>query len=329
MYEAFYGLKAKPFKLIADPNYFFMSKGHERVYTHLEYAIMENKGFVVITGEIGSGKTTLINLLLSKIKRDLKIGLVNNTHVGPGQLIKIICEEFGIATGGNNKAKLLTLFKEFLLNQYKKGIRVTLIVDEAQNLYVKVLEEIRMLSNYASEKEHLIQIILVGQPELQKKLKRADLEQFTQRVSVHCHLKSLEEEEVEPYILHRLYRGGAKNSSIFDSKAIQAVGKYANGNPRILNILCDTALVFGYADSAKVIDENIIKRVIEEREKNEIFGTTNKNNKNTIHGYSKHDRKNLYKIKSISVIDKHMLRIEGILGKIEQHLKTIDQRLKS
>jgi general secretion pathway protein A len=284
---------------------------------------MENKGFVVITGEIGSGKTTLINLLLRKIQPGLKVGLINNTNVGPGQLIKLVCEEFGVKARGHNKATCLSLFRNFLLSQYQKRHRVMLIVDEAQNLYPKALEELRMLSNYSSDKQHLIQIILVGQPELHKKLRRADLEQFTQRVSVHCHLKRLDEREVGPYITHRLNVGGAEKANIFNPKAIQTVGQYADGNPRILNILCDTALVFGYADSARVIDEKIIEKVIAERERGKIFSKTNLKNKKTFSGYSKKSSIKLSELKFVSITDKNLIRIESTLDKIEQHLKKL------
>ena len=160
MYESFYGLREKPFNLLPDPEYLYMSQGHEHVYTHLKYAILENKGFTVITGEIGCGKTTLINFLLKKIKQKVKVGLINNPCLPPNQFIKMLCQEFELPVDGKDKAEMLGLFHEFLLHQYAETNRVIMIVDEAQNLPPRTIEEIRILSNLESEKDHLIQIIL-------------------------------------------------------------------------------------------------------------------------------------------------------------------------
>jgi len=279
MYESFYGLKEKPFNLLPDPEYLFMSQGHENTYTHLEYAIAENKGFVVITGEIGSGKTTLLNFLLERIGEDINIGLINNTYVRPTQLIKMICREYELEVEGMDKTEMIDLFHGFLLRQFAERKRVVLIIDEAQNLSAETMEEIRMLSNLEAEKHHLLQMILVGQPELKHKLQRKELRQFAQRVTVSCHLNGLNKEEVDKYIRHRLKVAGAedadvfgaKNPDIFNSGAITAIASYSRGIPRIINILCDTALVYGYADELKVIDEKAIEHVIRAREAGGIF----------------------------------------------------------
>ena len=161
MYEAFYGLKEKPFNLHPDPEYLYMSEGHEDTYTHLEYAIAESKGFVVVTGEIGSGKTTLLNYLINEIPADMHVGLINNTHIPPSQFIKLICREYELDTENMDKSGMIELFHEFLLEQYSKHKRVILIIDEAQNLSAKTLEEIRLLSNLESEKYYLLQIIII------------------------------------------------------------------------------------------------------------------------------------------------------------------------
>jgi len=279
MYESFYGLKEKPFNLLPDPEYLFMSQGHENTYTHLEYAIAENKGFVVITGEIGSGKTTLINFLLERIGEDINIGLINNTYVRPTQLIKMICKEYELEVEGMDKSEMIDLFHGFLLRQFAERKRAVLIIDEAQNLSPETMEEIRMLSNLEAEKHHLLQMILVGQPELKHKLQRKELRQFAQRVTVSCHLNGLNKEEVDKYIRHRLKVAGAENADIFGAKnpdiydtgAIAAIASYTRGIPRIINILCDTALVYGYADELKVIDEKAIEHVIRAREAGGIF----------------------------------------------------------
>jgi general secretion pathway protein A len=265
MYESFYGLKEKPFNLTPDPDYLYMSPGHENAYTHLEYAIQESKGFVVVTGEVGSGKTTLINYLLRKIPQAIHVGIINNTFVDPQELLKMICHEFEIQFEDSDKTVLLTRLYGYLLEQYSKRERVVLIIDEAQNLSEKTLEEIRMLSNLESEKHHLIQMILVGQPQLKEKLQRKSLEQFVQRVTVNCHLDALDKDQVEGYIRHRLTVAGAQNLDIFDPKAIWAIYKHSRGIPRLINTICDTAFVYGYADDVRVIGSDLIEAVVQAR----------------------------------------------------------------
>lgn len=271
MYESFYGLKEKPFNLNPDPDYIYMSEGHENTYTHLVYAISENKGFVIVTGEIGAGKTTLVNYLLHDIPAEMQIGLINNTHIPSSQFIKLVCREFELEVKGIDKAGMVDLFHDYLIEQFAGSKRVVLIIDEAQNLTPKTMEEIRLLSNLESEKHHLIQIILVGQPELRIKLQRSDLQQLVQRVTVHCHLSGLSEDDVKNYIVHRMQIGGAPDSNVFDETAIKAIVENSRGIPRLINIICDTALVYGYADSLKNIDEQIIRDVVKERTASGLF----------------------------------------------------------
>ena len=274
MYTSFYGLKEKPFDLHPDPGFLYMSRGHENAYTHLGYAIRENKGFVIVTGEIGSGKTTLINFLLTKIRQNIEVGLISNTSLTPEQFIMLLCEEFEVPLDTANsvdKARMLSRFHNFLLEQFAKKKRVILIVDEAQNLTPEALEEIRMLSNLEAEKHHLIQIILVGQPELKHKLQLKELAQFAQRITVHCHLEGLRAEELDHYIRYRLQVAGAAHTDIFRPDAIAAVQRYSRGIPRLINILCDTALVFGFADSLTVIDKEVIEAVVKARKAGGLF----------------------------------------------------------
>jgi len=266
MYETFYGLKEKPFNLNPDPDFLYMSRVHEMACIHLEYAIMENKGFVIITGEIGSGKTTLINYLLRKIPEDIEIGIINNTLVKPSEFLRMICKEYELPVESADKTTLLTHLHTFLLEQFSRGRRVILIVDEAQNLPDVTIEEIRLLSNLESEKHHLIQIILVGQPQLKEKLQQKSLEQFVQRVTVHCHLDALDKAEVADYVRHRLQVAGAAEQNLFTDDALRAVYKYSLGIPRLINILCDTALVYGYADEKRVIEREIVESVAEARQ---------------------------------------------------------------
>ncbi len=271
MYEAFYGLKEKAFNLNPDPDYFYMSREHENAYVHLEYAIRESKGFAVITGEIGSGKTTLINYLLYKLKLDINIGLITNTNIPASQFLKAICREFEIDVDVREKVDIMEIFQDFLLERYAHNERVLLIIDEAQNISPEAMEEIRMLSNLEAEKSHLIQIILIGQPELKSKLQRNDLKQFAQRVSSHYHINGLSKVEVNNYIRYRLKVGEAKNPDIFQKDAIELIYKHSLGIPRIINVICDTALVYGYADGQKTIEKDIIDNVIKERDESGIF----------------------------------------------------------
>ncbi len=271
MYEAFYGLKEKPFNLTPDPDYIYMSPAHENAFTHLEYALAENKGFVVITGEIGAGKTTLINFLLNRIPQDVHVGIINNTSVPTGQFIRMICEEFELKVKGQNKGEMLDRFQRFLVERFSKNKRVVLIIDEAQNLSVRTLEEIRMLSNLEAEKQHLIQIVLSGQPELRAKLKKKELEQLAQRVTVHSHLRGLDADEVARYISHRLRVAGADHRDLFTPEAIEALARYSKGIPRIINILCDAALVYGFADELQSIGKDVIEDVVNDKKEAGLF----------------------------------------------------------
>ena len=271
MYESFYGLKEKAFNLNPDPEYFYLSREHEDAYQHLEYAISESKGFAVITGEVGSGKTTLINYLLYNLELDIHIGLITNTNIPASQFLKAICREFEIDVDVKEKVDIMEIFQDFLLERYSQNERVLLIIDEAQNISREAMEGIRMLSNLEAEKSHLIQIILIGQPELKHQLQRNDLKQFAQRVSTHYHINGLNKDEVNNYIRYRLKVGEAKNLDIFEKDAVELIYQHSLGIPRIINVICDTALVYGYADGIKIIDKSLIETVIKEREESGIF----------------------------------------------------------
>jgi general secretion pathway protein A len=190
-----------------------------------------------------------------------------------------MCREYELDVTGYNKADCLMLFNFFLIDQYAAGKRVILIVDEAQNISPATMEEIRLLSNLETDKHHLLQIILVGQPQLKETLRREDLVQFSQRVSVHCHLDGLSDDEVKKYIQYRLQIGGAENPDLFDPEAIASISEYSRGIPRLINILCDTALVFGFSDGADIIDKKTIDDVIKDRDDGEIFSTPEKEEK--------------------------------------------------
>jgi general secretion pathway protein A len=329
MYETFYGLREKPFNLNPDPEFFFMSREHGETYTQLEYAITENKGFVVITGEIGSGKTTLINYLLRRLRPDIEVAVLHHTLVRPKQFIKMLCQEFELSSDGMSKAEMLDLFYNFLLEQFAAGKRVVLIIDESQNLPEKTLEEIRLLSNLESEKSHLLQIILLGQPELKHKLEQKNLEQFVQRVTVYWHLKGLNQDEVGQYIRHRLTVAGSdENREIFLPEAVDALYTNSRGIPRLINILCDAALVHGYADELNAIGKDTIEEVVKIRN---IGGIPSKDNDKT--GTSNIDQKkneNLRQLHTrIKEIEKRMDFLETMAESFNKGIETFSSALEN
>jgi len=321
MYESFYGFKEKPFNLTPDPDYLFMSRGHEETYTHLEYAISENKGFVVITGEIGSGKTTLINFLLRKLTPNIDFAVISHTLIHPKQFIKLICQEFELPVTGMDKAEMLDLFYDYLLKQFAKKRRVALIIDESQNLPDKTLEEIRMLSNLESDKNHLLQILLIGQPELKNKLQEKNLEQFIQRVTVYWHLKALDKNEVYQYIRHRLWVAGSENVELFDEKAIEAVHHYSRGIPRMINIICDAALVHGYADELKTITEDVISDIVNMNNIGGLLSESDDGNKKRKSSFAPGDNNNLKNL------NHRLQEIESRISTIEHDLIRVDSEI--
>lgn len=266
MYETFYGFKEKPFNTTPDPRFFFPSDKHSEALNSLVYAINERKGFVVITGEIGAGKTTVTRALLTKLDEKTKVALITNTHLNPKELIEQILEEFEIDFQSGSKRKLLSQLNEFLVKQLAQDINVVLIIDEAQNLAPKVLEEVRMLSNLETETEKLIQIILLGQPQLKAKLQNPKLEQFKQRIAVYYHLDPLNRQETGDYLQHRLKSVTQEQIEIFSPEAVEMVYAYSQGIPRLINIICDSALLSGYIYEAKRITREIMFEVIKERE---------------------------------------------------------------
>ncbi len=264
MYEQFFGFSEKPFNTTPDSKFFFPSPKHVEALNSLRYAIDERKGFVVITGEIGSGKTTVCRTLLNQMEAGTKIALITNTHLTARELITEMLEELEVDYKPGTKQKLLSQLNQFLIQQLAADINVVLIIDEAQNLSSKVLEEVRMLSNLETEKEKLIQIILLGQPQLKAKLSNIKLEQFKQRIAVYYHLYSLTRAETTEYIKHRLKLAGSQQE-IFTPDAIEAIYVYSKGTPRLVNLTCDSALLSAYVLDTKVIDAKIIDEVIKER----------------------------------------------------------------
>lgn len=265
MYLNYYGLSKKPFELIPDPAFIQLTAKHRLAYSLLEYAVYEQTGLTVISGEIGSGKTTLIKKLLDDLQDDnLVIGLIDNTHESWGDLCTWIASAFDIAFEGSTKASAYKEIKLFLINQYALGKRAILIVDEAQNMNENTLEELRLFTNINSGNHFLLQIILIGQPELSDILCKPELAQLAQRVSVEYHLEALNDKETSDYLSHRLKVAGCQNS-IFDDLAMSQIYKYSGGIPRLINIICDNALVYGYAQERSVIGGDIILDVVSGR----------------------------------------------------------------
>ena len=270
MYESFYGLKTKPFSLLPDPGFLYLGKKHRIALTLLEYALMNNAGFCVITGEIGAGKTTLLRSLLATISDDIKVGMITNTHQSFGELLDWVLSAYGIHQPGLGKVEMHQRLVDFLLEQYANNKTTLLIVDEAQNMSAAMLEELRMLSNINSEKDLVFQVILSGQPDLKDTLRKPELKQLAQRISVDYHLDALTSDETCSYIQHRLVTAGA-GDDIFTPQACRLIHQYSGGVPRLINLLCDTALVYGFADQMKTVDVDLVEEMVSERMENTIL----------------------------------------------------------
>lgn len=260
MYQEFYGLTERPFTLIPDPDFLYLSPQHKLARAYLEYGLTQRLGFVVLTGEVGTGKTTLIKALLKGASRRQRIGVIYQTSFAAGDLLELLLREFGIKGHFTTRVARLGAFNQFLLNTYARGEHVVLIVDEAQNLGPEALEELRLLSNLQAEKEPLLQVILVGQPALQERLRHPSLMQLAQRVCVQYHLVPLDKKETREYIIYRLARAGG--SGIFTDSALELLYDYTQGVPRRLNNLCDLALVAGFAEGRREIDGEFLATVL-------------------------------------------------------------------
>ena len=271
MYCQHFGLKEKPFSLIPDPRFLHFSDKHKVAYSLLEYGLHEQSGLTVITGEVGSGKTTLIRHLLSEIDQtQLAIGLINNTHASLGDLTQWVALAFDIPHDGMDKVTLFRKVQEHLISEWAKGKRAILIVDEAQNMDKDTLEELRLYTNINADGEQFLQIILVGQPELRDVLQAPELSQMAQRVSVEYHIEALSWQETANYIRHRLVAASLEEHKktaprLFDSIALAVIFYFSGGVPRLINTLCDFALVHSYAMGAKTVSYKVALEVVKGR----------------------------------------------------------------
>src|SRR5690606_9419428 len=264
MYCELFQLTEPPFRLTLDPQFLFASKQHARAKAYMESTVWLADGFVVITGEIGSGKTTLIESFVTDLPQDIVLAHVSQTQLSPVEFLQAVLVEFGFKPFRMRKVELLAILKDFMVEQYAAGKKILLVIDEAQNLSTKVLEEVRLLSGLEAQKEKLLRIIFAGQPELAQKLDSPRLEQLTQRVRLRFHLSALSKRETHEYIAHRLEVAGANGRTIFDEAACDMVFRYAGGVPRLINVLCDTAMLCAFAEEKSVVDESLVKAAVEE-----------------------------------------------------------------
>ena len=274
MYESFYGLTSKPFQLNPDPAFYFNSKQHRRAKAYLEYGVARNEGFIVITGEIGAGKTTILSGLLDSLNNsNVNVGQLVTTQLDAEDTLRMVGAAFGVNVSGVAKAQLLITLEAFLIDQASQGMRCLLVVDEAQNLSPRAVEELRMLSNYQLGTQALLQSFLVGQPEFKRILQRPEMEQLRQRVAATCHIGPMDMEDTQHYIEHRLKCAGAVNGTPFSSDAIGLIYKASKGIPRRINSLCDRLMLAGFLSARHAIGAEDVNEVVNELTLEGTMGT--------------------------------------------------------
>ncbi len=277
MYLKHFQLAELPFNMTPNSRFFYASSKHTEALSTMVYAVEQRKGFVVITGDIGSGKTTVCRSLLNQLNAQTETALITNTHISGKDLLVCVLEDLGVEYTPGSKARLLNQLNMYLIEQLRNDRNVVLIIDEAQNLTPNVLEEVRMLSNLETENEKLIQIIFLGQPELKQKLALSRLEQLRQRIAVFYHLKPLNFEDTREYIRHRLSVASGSNREYFTPQAVELAYRFSKGVPRMVNQICDSALLSAYIYNVPVVDDKIMQEVINESPVQQIMsGSKNK-----------------------------------------------------
>jgi general secretion pathway protein A len=264
MYNSFFCFSEKPFNVTPDPRFFYANPRYNEAYANLLYGIRERKGFMMLTGEVGTGKTTLLHKLMVELESGVPFVFFYNTTLSFDDLLDYVCSELRLKCGGNSRLGKIQALNEFLLEQLRRNSTVALLVDEAQNLTDDVFENLRLLSNLETASEKLLQIVLAGQPELEVKLDQPSLRQIKQRMSVQCRLDCLDAEEVDAFLRHRLKVAGCKRRDLFSHETVRQIAMYSKGIPRLINIICDNALLIAYADSQKKVTAEIVKEVAED-----------------------------------------------------------------
>ena len=262
LYLDFYGLDRDPFGVTPDPDFLFMTPGHKEALAQLLYAIQERKGFILVTAEVGMGKTTLLEALRRELDSNTAVAYVSNSLLPFPAILEYMLEEFEIEKPGESAAQRLVVLQNFLIERHSAGQNTVLILDEAQNLYPQTLEQIRLLSNFETTKEKILQIVLVGQPELLARLEMPELRQLKQRISIMCSIPPMTRSGTRNYIRTRLRMAGARDLGLLTEEAVEQIVDYANGIPRIVNTVCDHCLLIGYADQTRRIDRGIVDQAI-------------------------------------------------------------------
>lgn len=266
MYLEYYNLKEFPFNITPDPRFLYFAPHHKEAYDHLMYGIKTRKGFIELTGKVGCGKTTLCRAVLTDLDKDVETALILNPSLTETQLLRAMLNDFGLQVRGRDRLVYIEKLNEFLLDKNKEGTNVALLIDEAQDLSPQVMEQVRLLSNLETDQEKLIQIVMCGQPELRKRLAHPDLRQLRQRITVRYHIPPLTQEDTMMYIRHRLWVAGSDGSVVFEPDAVHEVYRHSKGCPRVINAVCDNALLAGYVAKTRKIDTNCVKKAIRQLE---------------------------------------------------------------
>jgi putative secretion ATPase (PEP-CTERM system associated) len=333
MYETYYGLSAKPFQLRPDPHFFFGSKGHKRAMAYLEYGLSQGEGFIVITGEVGAGKTTLVRNLLNKIPLDQIVAAhIVNTSLDPEDTLRMVVSSFGLPYEGASKAELLNRLEQFLRSVDRQGKRALLVIDEAQNLNARTVEELRMLSNFQTDDRSLLQTFLLGQPEFRATLHSPGMQQLRQRVIASYHLGPMDAQETRAYVEHRLATVGWKGDPAFDDGAHAAIYAYSGGIPRKTNTLMDRVLLMGYLEEMHAFSEadigEVVRDISEEFEAPDVLATPDagalpQDELRTMDSRGGDRRANSGAGASVEVLDERMMRLEKSIVSVLSILKKI------
>ena len=263
MYRRFYGFTKRPFGVTPDPSFLYLTPGHRDALAQLTYGVQEKQGFILLTGEVGTGKTTLLRALLTRLQKDTAVAYVVNSTLSFDELLEYLLEDLGVPSAGARRSQRLMALYRFLTEQYRAGSNNLLILDEAQNLDLETLEQIRLLSNFETTSEKIVQIVLAGQPELTRRLALPELRQLRQRIALRCRIYPMTPEETRGYIADRVRIAGGRDPRLFTPEAIQMITSYSRGVPRLVNIVCDHCLVAGYANEVRRIDATVARLAIE------------------------------------------------------------------